>query len=182
MKKIILLILFLIALVPAVMAQRYIPKMSWIEVGAGSTDKLGFYLQAEYGFYTRNKHHWKFGANYHQNSFTYAKGKIPVTTLTAEGGYFLRLLSDRKKTFFLSAGLQGILGYEWVNWGEKTLADGGLIQDRDRFVYGGALGIEMEYFLNDRFVLLLHVREKCLGGSDVGLWHTEFGLGIKMML
>lgn len=164
------------------MAQRYIPKMSWMEVGAGSTEHLGFYVQADYGFYTRKKHHWKFGAHYRQDNYPCNTFKVPVADLTAEGGFFLRLFSDRKKTVFVSAGLQGIFGYEWVNWGSKRLDDGTVIQDRDRIIYGGALGLEIEYFLNDRYVLLLHVREKCIGGSDIGLWHTEYGAGLKMML
>ena len=163
-------------------AQRYIPKMSWMEVGAGGTEHLGFYVQAQYGFYTRRKHHWKFGVNYRQDIYRCNTFKIPAADVTADAGFFLRLFSDRKKTFFLSAGLQGIFGYEWVNWGSHRLDDGTVIQDRDRIIYGGALGLEIEYFLNDRYVLLLHVREKCIGGSDIGLWHTEYGAGLKMML
>ncbi len=163
-------------------AQRYIAKMDWIELGAGSTERLGFYVQAQYGFYTRRKHHWKFGVNYRQDNHAYNSIKIPAAVITADAGFFLRLFSDRKKTFFVSAGLQSVFGYEWVNWGKKRLGDGAVIQDRDRIVYGGAFGLEIEYFLNDRYVLLLHVREKCVGGSDIGLWHTEFGAGIKMML
>lgn len=163
-------------------AQRYIPRMSWVEVGAGSTEQLGFYVQAQYGFYTRRKHHWKFGVNYRQDNYRCNTFQIPAASVTADAGFFLRLFSDRKKTLFVSAGLQGVFGYEWVNWGRKRLDDGSVIEDRDRLLYGGALGIEIEYFLNDRYVLLLHVREKCVGGSDIGIWHTDFGLGLKMML
>lgn len=163
-------------------AQRYIPRMSWAEVGAGSTEALGFYAQVGAGFYTRKKHHWKFMFNYRQDYYPINTFKVPDAVASVESGYYVKLFADRKKTVFLSAGLEGIVGYEWINFSKDHLADGTLILSKNHAVYGGALAIEMEYFINDKYVLLLHAKEKCLGGSSVGMWHTEYGLGIKMML
>ena len=41
--------------------------------------------------------------------------QIPVEQFTAEGGYYLKFLSDRRKTFFLSLGLSALAGYEVSN-------------------------------------------------------------------
>lgn len=163
-------------------AQRYLPRMGGITVNAGITEKAGFYVDAGYSTYTKRKHHWNFGINYLQNTDRYYHQKLPLTQLTGEGGFYLKVVQDPRRTFFLSLGLDGIFGYEWVNRGRYRLSDGARITDRNRFVFGGALGLEMEYYLNDRYVLLLRVREKLLGNSDVGWWHTEAGLGLKIMI
>lgn len=179
-------ILFLLAIAMAcgatARAQRYLPGMGGITFHAGITEKPGFYAEAGYSTYTRRKNRWNFGVNYLQNTDRYATGKLPLAQVTGEGGYYLRVFQDPRRTFFLSFGLSGIVGHEWVNWGKYRLPDGGVIADRNRFVFGGALGLEAEYYMNDRYVLLLRVREKCLGNSDVGLWHTEVGLGLKVIV
>lgn len=162
--------------------QRYLPRMGGVAVTAGITEKLGFYVDAGYSIYTRRKHHWNFGLNYFQNRDPYNSWELPLSELTVQGGYYLRLLQDRRRTFYVSVGVEGVIGHEWVNWGRYALPDGGRVQDRNRFVFGGALGLEAEYYLSDRYVLLLRAREKCLGNSDVGVWHTEAGLGLKIML
>ena len=77
---------------------------------------------------------------------------------TAEGGYYLKFLSDRRKTFFLSLGLSALAGYETSNRSEKLLPDGATLLDKDCFIYGGALTLELEAYLTDRVALLLNAR------------------------
>ena len=162
--------------------QRYLPHMGGITVTVGLTEKTGFFVAAGYSTYTKRKHHWNFGLNYLQNTDRYYQKKLPLSELTAEGGFYLRLLQGPRRSFYLSAGVDGIFGYEWVNWSRYQLPDGARILDRSRFVFGGALGLEVEYYLNDRYVLLLRIREKVLGNSTVGWFHTEAGLGLKIMI
>lgn len=59
-------------------------------------------------------------------------------------------LSDRRKTFFRSLGLSALVGYETSNWGDKLLPDGATLLDKDCFIYGGALTLELETYLTDR--------------------------------
>lgn len=177
-----LLVLLPLFLCATARAQRYLPRMGGITVNAGLTEKAGFYVDAGYSTYTRRKHHWNFGLNYLQNTDRHYNTKLPLSQLTGEGGFYLRVLQGPRRSFYLSFGVDGIFGYEWVNWSRYRLADGALITDRSRFVFGGALGMEMEYYLNDRYVLLLRVREKILGNSTVGWFHTEAGLGLKIMI
>lgn len=108
--------------------------------------------------------------------------QIPVSQFTGEGGYYLNFLSDRKKTFFLSLGLSALAGYETSNWGDKLLPDGSTLTDKDGFVYGGALTLELESYITDRVVLLINARERCLFGSSVGKFHTQFGIGLKIIM
>ncbi|MDR1090636.1 MAG: conjugal transfer protein TraO, partial [Prevotella sp.] len=108
--------------------------------------------------------------------------RIPVAQFTAEGGYYLNILSDASKTFFLSLGGSAVAGYETVNWGDTLLFDGSTLQNRDRFVYGGAITLEVETYLSDRVVLLLTGRERILFGSDVSKFHTQFGIGLRFII
>ena len=62
------------------------------------------------------------------------------------------------------------------------LPDGSTLTDKDGFVYGGALTLELESYITDRVVLLMNARERCLFGSSVGKFHTQFGIGLKIIM
>ena len=75
-----------------------------------------------------------------------------------------------------------LAGYESVNWGEKVLHDGSTLHDRDSFIYGGALTLDVEFYVADRIALLANLRERCLWGGDTKKFHTQFGVGIKFVI
>jgi hypothetical protein len=62
------------------------------------------------------------------------------------------------------------------------LFDGATINNKDAFLYGGALTLEAETYLTDRIILLVNVRERLLAGSSVGKLNTQFGLGLKFII
>ena len=150
-------------------AQRYLPGMKALQVTAGMADGVHWnsdtdfacHFGAAYSVYTKNANREQF---------------------TAEGGYYLKFLSDRRKTFFLSLGLSALAGYETSNRGDKLLPDGATLLDKDCFIYGGALTLELETYLTDRVVLLVNARERMLFGSDIGKFHTQVGMGLKFII
>ena len=83
---------------------------------------------------------------------------------------------------FVYAGASALAGYESVNWGEKVLHDGSTLHDRDSFIYGGALTLDVEFYVADRIALLANLRERCLWGGDTRKFHTQFGVGIKFII
>ena len=107
---------------------------------------------------------------------------VPRAQFTAEGGYYLKFLSDQTKTVFLSVGGSALAGYETVNWGERILYDGSRLLAKDAFVYGGAITLELEAYVTDRIVLLAAIRERVLWGSSLDLFTTQFGLGVKFII
>ncbi len=113
---------------------------------------------------------------------TYRESRIPVEQFTGEGGFFSGVLSDGSKTFFLSAGISALAGYETVNGGKKLLFDGSTVRNKDGFIYGGAITLQAETYLTDRLVLQLYGRERCLWGGSMGRFHTQYGVGLKIML
>ena len=132
--------------------------------------------------YTKRANHWVAGVEYLLKNYGYRGTSVPRAQFTAEGGYYLKFLSDPAKIFFLSVGGSALVGYETLNWGEKVLYDGSMLSYRDAFVYGGALTLELESYVTDRIVLLAHVRERVLWGSSLGKFTTQFGLGVRFII
>ena len=190
MKKFLFMILASLALFTGqAHAQRCLPKMQGIEVRANMVDGFnpggndgGYSLGAALSTYTKGGNKWVFGGEYLLKNKPYKEKKIPVAQFTAEGGYYLKVLSDARKMLFVYAGASALAGYETVNWGEKVLPDGALLRDKDVFIYGGALTLDVEFYVADRIALLANLRERCLWGNSTGHFHTQFGLGVKFII
>ncbi|WP_032567421.1 conjugal transfer protein TraO [Bacteroides fragilis] len=169
-------------------AQRCLPGMRGIEVKANVADGFrpggndgGDSLGAALSTYTKKGNKWVFGGEYLLKNNPYKETKIPVAQFTAEGGYYFKILSDARKIVFVYAGASALAGYETVNRGKKVLHDGSTLRDRDAFVYGGALTLDMEIYVADRIALLVNLRERCLWGGDTQKFHTQCGLGLKII-
>ena len=188
MKKEVLFIIIAmcIAVPDFVSAQRYLPGQRGLQVTAGTVNGLkpqdGFHAGAAFSQYTKRADRWMFGFEYLEKRHSYRNISIPQSQFTADAGYYLKFLSDRRKTFFLSLGASGVAGYETVNRNKKLLADGATIDSKDGFLYGGALTLEAETYLSDRVVLLVNIRERLLTGSSTGKFSTQFGVGIKYIV
>ena len=170
-------------------AQRCLPKMQGIEVRANMADGFnlggndgGYSLSAALSTYTKGGNKRVFGGEYLLKNKPYKEKKIPVAQFTAEGGYYLNVLSDARKMLFVYAGASALAGYEMVNWGDKVLHDGAMLHDKDAFIYGGALTIDVEFYVADRIALLANLRERCLWGNSTGHFHTQFGVGVKFII
>ena len=193
MKKSSIILTFALCLVfiDQAYAQRCLPGMQGIQVTGGMVDgfyssdnknELGYSFGASMATYTRNANKWVFGAEFLNKYYPYKEDRIPVSQFTAEGGYYQKFLSDRNKVVLFSVGGSALAGYETSNWGEKTLFDGSTLRDKDSFIYGGMITLEMETYLSDRVVLLLTARERVLWGTSTGHFHTQFGLGLKFII
>lgn len=189
MKRITLIFLtasFLLLCAGQANAQRYLPGMKGIEIKGGFVDGIqkpaNYYLGAGLSTYTTNGNRWVFGGEYLNKHYQYDSIYIPKSQFTLDGGYYYKFLSDPTKTFFLSIGASALAGYETSNWGDKLLPDGATLTNKDVFIYGGAVSLELETYLCDRIVLLLNVRERVLWGSSIGKFTTQFGVGLKFII
>ena len=168
-------------------AQRCLPGMQGIQVTGGMADgfhgnQSGYYAGVAMATYAAHENKWVFGAEFLNRYYPYKEGRIPVSQFTAEGGYYLKCLSDPDRVVLFSVGGSALGGYETCNWGKKTLADGATLLNKDRFIYGGAITLEMETYLSDRVVFLLTGRERMLRGTTTGPFHTQFGVGMKVII
>ena len=167
-------------------AQRYLPKMTGVEFRGGFVDgvqkPLNYYGGIAISTYTKGANRWVFGAEYLTKHYEYKATQIPNVQITAEGGYYLKFLSDPSKTLFLSIGGSAVVGYQTSNWGKELLFDGATLRNKDAFIYGGAVTLELETYLSDRVVFLINARERVMWGSSVGRYHTQFGVGVKFII
>ena len=63
------------------------------------------------------------------------------------------------------------------------LHDGSTLHDRDAFIYGGALTLDVECYVADRIALLANLRERCLWGlATHGSSTRSSGVGIKFII
>ena len=95
-------------------AQRYLPGMKALQVTAGMADGVhwnantdfAYHIGAAYSVYTKNANRWVIGGEYLHKKYDYKDMRIPVEQFTAEGGYYLKFLSDRRKTCLLYTSLE----------------------------------------------------------------------------
>jgi hypothetical protein len=160
----------------------YPRKRAFKSLAERSTDSISIQKATVSASISVRRCHWLFGGEYLQKQYLYNDLRLPLAQITGEGGYYLNLLSDGSKTFFLSLGVSGMAGYETINWNDKLLPDGATIQNADAFIYGGALTLETEIYLTDFAALMFNVRERILWGSTVGKFNTQIGVGIKFII
>lgn len=190
MYRIFVLIILGLVLTGQAQAQRYLLGQKGFQVTASAVDgfnlkngdKQAFAVGVAFSNYRNFGDHWVFGAEYLQKKHSYKDILIPTAQFTAEGGYYLNYFASPRKTFLFSIGLSAMAGYETVNWGKELLYDGSTIQSKDAILYGGALSLEVETFLTDRVILLIHGRERLLFGSSINKIHLQIGAGIKFII
>ncbi len=171
-------------------AQRYLPGQKGIQLTGGLTGKIGnsfnkepaYYIGVALSTYTKKGNRWVIGIEGINNDFQYKESTIPVVRFIGDGGYYFKLLSDYRKTYFLSFGLTASGGYETSNWGKKLLYDGATLRNKDAFIYGGSGIIELETYLSDKIILLINCRERVLFGSSIGKFQTHYGIGLKFII
>jgi len=190
MKNNLLLFIIICFIAVPMSAQRTLQGQRGLQLTAGTvnginlnTNSPDFAYHAELAFseYVKNANKWVFGVEYLEKNYPYKSIKIPQSQLTADAGYYLNFLSDAHKIFFASVGASVFAGYETVNWGSKLLLDGATINDSDNFLYGGALTLEAEVYLTNRFVLVANARERFLQGSSIGKLNFQTALGVRYM-
>ncbi len=172
-------------------AQRCLPQMRGIEVRVGMADgvyngkkscKAGYYAGLGLSSYTKGGDKWTYGAEYMQVHHPYRDTAVPITQMTGEMGYAHNFLSDNSKTVLLYVGGAALAGYEAVNWGKRTMADGATLQNEGAFIYGAAVALETEIYLSDAVALTASVRERFVWGNSTGHFHTQFGVGMKFII
>ena len=93
-------------------AQRYLPGMKGLQVAACMADGVhwnagsdfAYHIGAAYSVYTKNANRWVIGGEYLHKKYDYKDMQIPVEQFTAEGGYYLKFLSDRRSPFSYRRG------------------------------------------------------------------------------
>lgn len=172
-------------------AQRCLPQMKGIEVKVGMADgvydgkkscKAGYYAGLGLSSYTKGGDKWTYGAEYMQVHQPYRDTSVPIAQMTGGFGYAHNFLSTSSRTVLFYIGGSAIAGYESVNWGKGTMADGATLQNKGAFIYGGSVSLETEIYLSDALALTASVKERFVWGNSTGHFHTQFGIGMKFII
>ncbi len=146
-------------------AQRQLPGMQGIQVTGGMVDGIysskqdneaGYYFGLAMATYVKNGNKWVFGAEFMERYYPYRETRIPVSQFTAEGGYYLKFLSDPSKTVLFYLGSSALQGMKHRIGGVKRRCMTALPPTQGCFyLWRGAITLELETYLTDRIVLLL---------------------------
>ena len=186
--RLLLLTLLLAVTAGRTAAQRCLPGMKGVQFSADMVD--GFYSTKAgdgtgYAFslaffnYVKGGNKWVYGVEYVRRNCRYRTVGVPMEQYTADAGYFHNLLSSPGKVFFLNAGLSGVVGYEEVNGGRRTLYDGASLSKCSAFIYGCAATLEAEVFITDNIATAARLRGRALWGGASGVFHCLYGVSLK---
>lgn len=170
-------------------AQRCLPKQWGVELSGGWGDgypllkkrNLDYFLGLAFFRYSQNQNKWFAGMEYTEKHLCYKCNIVPVCQFLISGGYYKNILSNRVKSLFFNLGGMFLAGYESVNWGEKSFCDGAILRDKNCFVGGGALVIEIETYLSNRFLVSIRAREKILFNS-IKTFHFQYTVSFKFVI
>lgn len=113
-------------------------------------------------------------------NFKYVENiKIPYNDFTLNLGYSKNVFFNYQNTLNINLTAGGIFGYETVNKGEKELSNGAIIKSDAGFIYGGFIGVDVDYSLNDELSLVLRLNEYYHANSQLGEFVPFAGLGLR---
>lgn len=166
-----------------VRAQRMVYKQKSVEVNFGLMNNKrpdqNFYIGLGLNRFVRHGNYWMYNVEYQKKSVFYKEWELPVEDLLGEAGYSFQLLSGRRKFVTLYAGLTAVGGYEVVNKGDSILRDGGILKNKNQFVYGTGGKLSIETYLSDQVVFLLTGRIRLLWGTDLEHFRPSLGIGLR---
>lgn len=109
--------------------------------------------------------------------------EIPYNVINFQPGYFRRIVQSRGfKPISLYLGAGGVLGYEIVNNGSNELFNGAEITAESQFIYGGFVGLELDYAFSESWSLVAKANEYYHVNSDIGNWYPFIGVGLRYYL
>lgn len=131
--------------------------------------------------YTGVDSKWVAGGEYYHKSYDYQNSSIKLAQFTGEVGHYFPLVFDCKQNLVISAGASAIAGYERLNWGRHLLYDYAVLLNRDKFIYGGAATLEVEFFPSDKLTVFATGRERMLFGAH-DKFNSQVGVGVRLLI
>ena len=152
-KSIILLIIVLLVGTIRGYSQRCLPEQSGLEVFGSWGDgyplmkkkNLDYTVGIAYFRYMQNQNKYTVGIEYMEKMFCYKCNTVPLNQFLLSGGYSYNFLNNRVKSIFLNVTGALFAGYESVNWGNRNFCDGAKLLNKNAFVVGGGIGIEVAF-------------------------------------
>ncbi|TXF78870.1 conjugal transfer protein TraO [Chryseobacterium sp.] len=176
-----LMILFTISM--KLQAQQMIPKQKGLELAYSvfpqSPEKQNYAVSAGLISYAKKGNYFFCLAEYSRKYYEYTNVDIPIDIYLFNGGYSVYLWGDAMRNVNFNIGLGGVVGYEEVNAGVKTLSDSAVINSARQFIYGGSGKLSIESYLSEHLVFLVNGQLRFLHNSQPGGFYSLFGCGVR---
>lgn len=116
-------------------------------------------------------------------SFEQNNADIPVDTYSFTTGFFFDILRNNSRTFSLSLGAGGLIGYEIINDNDTNLPNNQLLAiETNQVIYGAYAGLDVDFFISPVITIYLKLNELYHVNSEIGEFTPYAGLGIKLIL
>ncbi|WP_378172807.1 conjugal transfer protein TraO [Aquimarina sp. SS2-1] len=108
---------------------------------------------------------------------------IPVNTYSFNVGFFFDILRNNSRTFALSLGAGGTIGYETINDGNKSIGGNQILNLKTKnTIYGAYAGIDADIFISPIVAINIKLNEVYHINSDIGEFTPYAGLGVKLII
>lgn len=106
--------------------------------------------------------------------------KIPYKTTTLTSGYSKNLFVSKSNSLSVN-GIAGLLlGHESIN--KKSSSLGSVVLNESNLVFGGFVGLDVDYVLNDKFSLFTKANQYYHINSDLGNLTSFIGGGLRFYI
>ncbi|MHA7059028.1 conjugal transfer protein TraO [Aquimarina sp. M1] len=108
---------------------------------------------------------------------------IPVDTYSFNAGLFFDMLRNNSRTFALSLGAGGTIGYEIINDGNQNIATNQLLNLKtNNTIFGVYAGLDADIFMSPVIALNIKLNETYHINSEIGEFAPYVGLGLKLIM
>lgn len=176
MKKLIIIILVSWAFSPVINAQSYanafVFNVGVIQDGIGATLNYNYFI---------DRHDFIVGSLLLTSSkYKYTSEiNIPYNDFTFNVGYSKSVYYSDENTFNINLDAGVVFGYQTINNGNPVLSNGSIILSKPGFVYGGFLGVDLDYSISDQYSIVVKGTEFYHMNSTLGKLFPYIGVGIR---
>ncbi|WP_299248367.1 conjugal transfer protein TraO [uncultured Aquimarina sp.] len=108
---------------------------------------------------------------------------IPVDTYSFNAGFFFDVLRNNSRTFALSLGAGGIIGYETINDNDPNIDLNQILNiETNTLVYGAYAGLDADLFVSPVVAINFKLNETYHVNSEIGEFTPYAGLGVKLII
>ncbi len=144
-------------------------------------DNFGFFTGLAYSKYRTRYSYWKGAVHLNQKYYAYDKKLVPVSQWLGEATYFTRVMGLVGRSWVLNVGGGVAGGYESINQDRRTV-EGAFIANPSKWVVGPTLGIEWEFIVSSRTILVARAQEYYLFRSSIIPTRFNAGVAVKFIL
>ena len=114
------------------------------------------------------------------SEYRYKNSSIPSSTISITSGYSKNILFNKRNSFRINGAAGLLIGYESLNKNQDL--NGSKLLNDSNPIFGGYLGLDIDYALNDKFSLFTKANQYYHINSDLGTSTSFIGGGLRFYI